>query len=275
MEFLINKPKNYNEDINIQFYQSVWSQNSKYEEFKNFILDLVNNKESKTFYKFSDGEYYWLTNNQIGSVQSGKRDSNTTKRDLRPFQEGVLKCDYLMCQLLNRHVEWFRSYFNRDFDFPVDYVYSLVSDKWFTRTFNGKIGIIGADNKLDLIKSLCEKEEYLSYLEFDGFTDYIKVPQKYLCDNIDSVELEIAESLRNSSSDIFLIGIGHAQQALLHRLKKYKNAVYIVIGSGVDAYAGIQDNTRPYMGEWINYQLKNFDYSKVDVWSPYDNKKFI
>lgn len=275
MEFLINKPKNYNEDINVQFYQSVWSQNSKYEEFKNFILDLVNNKESKTFYKFSDGEYYWLTNNQIGSVQSGKRDSNTTKRDLRPFQEGVLKCDYLMCQLLNRHVEWFSSYFNRDFDFPVDYVYSLVSDKWFTRTFNGKIGIIGADNKLDLIKSLCEKEEYLKYLEFDGFTDYIKVPQKYLCDNIDSVELEIAESLRNSSSDIFLIGIGHAQQALLHRLKKYKNAVYIVIGSGVDAYAGIQDNTRPYMGEWINYQLKNFDYSKVDVWSPYDNKKFI
>lgn len=275
MEFLINKPKNYNEDINIQFYQSVWSQNSKYEEFKNFILDLVNNKESKTFYKFSDGEYYWLTNNQIGSVQSGKRDSNTTKRDLRPFQEGVLKCDYLMCQLLNRHVEWFSSYFNRDFDFPVDYVYSLVSDKWFTRTFNGKIGIIGADNKLDLIKSLCEKEEYLKYLEFDGFTDYIKVPQKYLCDNIDSVELEIAESLRNSSSDIFLIGIGHAQQALLHRLKKYKNAVYIVIGSGVDAYAGIQDNTRPYMGDWINYQLKNFDYSKVDVWSPYDNKKFI
>lgn len=275
MEFLINKPKNYNEDINVQFYQSVWSQNSKYEEFKNFILDLVNNKESKTFYKFSDGEYYWLTNNQIGSVQSGKRDSNTTKRDLRPFQEGVLKCDYLMCQLLNRHVEWFRSYFNRDFDFPVDYVYSLVSDKWFTRTFNGKIGIIGADNKLDLIKSLCEKEEYLNYLEFDGFTDYIRVPQKYLCDNIDSVELEIAESLRNSSSDIFLIGIGHAQQALLHRLKKYKNAVYIVIGSGVDAYAGIQDNTRPYMGEWINYQLKNFDYSKVDVWSPYDNKKFI
>lgn len=275
MEFLINNPKNYNEDINVQFYQSVWSQNSKYEEFKNFILDLVNNKESKTFYKFSDGEYYWLTNNQIGSVQSGKRDSNTTKRDLRPFQEGVLKCDYLMCQLLNRHVEWFRSYFNRDFDFPVDYVYSLVSDKWFTRTFNGKIGIIGADNKLDLIKSLCEKEEYLNYLEFDGFTDYIRVPQKYLCDNIDSVELEIAESLRNSSSDIFLIGIGHAQQALLHRLKKYKNAVYIVIGSGVDAYAGIQDNTRPYMGEWINYQLKNFDYSKVDVWSPYDNKKFI
>lgn len=275
MKFLVNKTTNKNLDIQNNFFDSKWNENSEYEGFKNFILDLVNNKQSKTFYKFSDGEYYWLINYQVGSVSPGHRDSNKVQRDLTPFKEGVVQCDYLMCQLLNIDVDRFKSYFGRDFDFPVDYAYSLVADKWFTKTFNGRIGLIGADNKLDLIKDLCEKDEYREYLEFDGFTDYIKVPQKFLCDSIDEGEKIIGEQLKNSKSDIFLVGIGHAQQALLHRMKKYKDAVYIVVGSGIDAYAGLQDNIRPYMGDWINYQLTDFDYSKVDIWSPYDNKKFI
>lgn len=54
-------------------------------------------------------------------------------------------------------------------------------------------------------------------------------------------------------------------------MKKYKNAVYIVIGSGIDAYAGIQDNERPYMGDWINFRIRGYDYSKTDIWLGIDS----
>ena len=180
-----------------------------------------------------------------------------------------------MCQLLTHHVGWFRGYFNKNFDFPVDYVYASLASGWFTKEFNGNIGIIGADVKMDLISKLCEKSEYKEYLGFDGFSDYIKMPQKFLCDNIDEAEKSMGEQLTNSKSSIFLVGIGHAQQALLHRMKKYKDAVYIVVGSGIDALAGVQDNSRPYMGDWINFKIKDYDYSKIDIWSDYSNIKEI
>lgn len=263
--------RNTNSAIKTDYYNSHWDNTEKYENFKSFLVKNVNDKSRLTFYKFSDGEYYWLTNKQIGSVAAGCRDSNLNQRNLTPFREGVVKNDYLMCQLLKTHVKWFNDYFKKPFDYPVDYVYRLVSDKWFTKTFNKRIGLIGAGPKLDLIKRLCETDEYKNYLEFDGFTDYIRMPQKFLCDKIDEAEKIMAEQLLFSTSDIFLVGIGHAQQALLHRMKKYKSGVYIVVGSGIDAYAGIQDNSRPYMSDWVNYQLDDFDYSTVDIW----RKNFI
>lgn len=262
---------NTNPQIAQDFYQSNWSKVDCYENFKQFIIDLVNESQSKTFYKFSDGEYLWLTNQQMGSTAPGVRDTNQRLRNLLPFQEGVIQNDYLMCQLLNDHVKWFKKYFHKDFDYPVDYVYALVASKWFTKTFNGTIGLIGAGPKLELIQNLCEYQRYKDYLQFDGFTDYIKMPQRYLCDHLDEGELIMAEQLSKSSSKIFLVGIGHAQQALLHKMKKYKDAIYIVVGSGIDSYAGVQDNLRPYMGGWINFQIPNYDYTKVDIW----RKRFI
>lgn len=268
--------KNLNPQIESEYYPSDWDSTEKYEKFKSFLMHNVNTNSCLSFYKFSDGEYCWLMNNQIGSVSPGKRDSNATHRNLEPFRDGIIKNDYLMCQLLKTHVEWFNNYFKKPFDYPVDYVYALVANKWFTKTFNKKIGLIGAGPKLDLINKLCEKNEYKNYLEFDGFVDYIKMPQKFLCDNIDQAEKIMADQLINSKSDIFLVGIGHAQQALLHRMKKYKKATYIVVGSGIDAYAGVQDNLRPYMGGWINFQLKDYDYTKIDIWRErFINKKLI
>ena len=54
--------------------------------------------------------------------------------------------------------------------------------------------------------------------------------------------------------------------ALMHRMQKYTDAIFINVGSGICAYAGVQDNDRPYAADWVNYQLNDFDYSKVDVW---------
>lgn len=239
------------------------------EEFKNLITHLVSTKQSKTFYKFSDGEYYFLTDKQIGSVAKGRRDTNK-KLDLKPFKDGVLKNDYLCCYDVKRDSNWFKSYFKRDFDYSVDLINVLVASNWFTNSF--KVGLIGAYEKLDLIKELCKHKKYIDYIG-KPFNDYISVKQRYLCDNILKEDKSIGEQLKNSSSDIYLVGIGHAQTALLHKMKQHKPAIYIVVGSGIDAYAGIQDNDRPYMDNWINYQLKGYDYSSVDIWR--DNFKNI
>jgi len=236
------------------------------EKFKSHVEQQVARNESKTYYKFSDGEYFWLTNNQIGSVAPGKRDSFKSERDLTPFREGVVKNDYLMCQMLDQHFCWFDEIFHKKPDFLVDYVYGLVANKWFTSKFDGKIGIIGAKQKLDLIKRLCQFDEYRDHLMFSGFSDYIHVRQTGLCDHLQEAEISLEEQLKNSRAEIFLVGIGHAQQALLYKLKQYKKAVYISVGSGIDAYAGVQDNLRPYMKGWVNFQLKDYDYSSIDIW---------
>ena len=61
-----------------------------------------------------------------------------------------------------------------------------------------------------------------------------------------------------------MVGIGHLKSGVLGELKKYKEAIYIDVGSGIDALAGIIDTERPYFGDWTNFQLEDFDYSRMD-----------
>ena len=134
-----------------------------------------------------------------------------------------------------------------------------------TNTFGDSIGVIGAGPKIKLIQQLMQSEEYQEYLGLEKFTDYIEIPQKFACDDIDETERTVGEQLSNSSSKIFLLGIGHVKSALLHRLKKYRNAVFLDVGSGIDALAGIIDHNRPYMANWTNYRTTNFEYGSLDI----------
>ena len=107
-------------------------------------------------------------------------------------------------------------------------------------------------------------DEYKEYLELDKFNDYIHFPQKYACDDIDLVEEFVGNQLKESQSDIFLLGIGHAKSGILHKLKKYKDAVYMDVGAGIDNIAGCINIHRPYAGDWTNYRIKDYDYSQID-----------
>ena len=50
-------------------------------------------------------------------------------------------------------------------------------------------------------------------------------------------------------------------------MKEYHPAVYLTVGCGIDAIAGVQDCIgRPYFGGWKNYRIKGYDYSKIDIW---------
>jgi hypothetical protein len=235
-------------------------------QFKWLLKDLVKKGESKTFYKFGDGDYFFLRGESVGSASPGKRALSKSYSDIKheEFVSGVCENDYVNVELYNRDL--FRSlYPDRQINFNAEYGYGLVANCWLTKTFSESIGVIGASQKVKLIEKLMEKKEYQEYLGLSKFQDYISIPQKFACDDIDATEKMIAEQLKNSTSKIFLLGVGHVKSALLHRLKKYRDAVFLDVGSGIDALAGIIDHNRPYMGEWVNHRIQGFDYDSLDI----------
>ena len=237
------------------------------EKYKNLLIQLVKQKACKTFYKFGDGDYRFLKKMPIGSAAPGARalSKSFNEININEFFNGVLKNDYIMVDIKPYVRNMYHELFSeREIDFLGDFGHGLVANKWFFKTFKGKIGLIGAKEKLQLIEKLLKHKKYKEYLGIDKFNDYIYIPQKFACDNVNFVEKDVGEQLINSNSDIFLLGIGHIKSALLHRLKKYKKSIYMDIGGGIDAIAGVINIKRMYMGYWTNFQIKNYDYSKID-----------
>lgn len=239
----------------------------KLEFFKKELLFNINSDIPKTYYKFGDGDYFFLKKDPRGSAKPGKR---AIKRPYfminhRSFIKGATQNDYYMSLIPKMHTDMFEDYFKKDFDFPSEFVYGLTANKWLTSSTTPKIGLIGADVKLEIISNLMNKQEYKEYLGVSEFTDYISIPQRFACDNLKKVYKSVSKDLEKSSADMFLLGIGHIKSGLLSRLKNHSNAVFLDIGVGIDALAGVVNLTRPYFGNWTNFQLKNQKiYSEVD-----------
>ena len=263
IEGTVNNDKNpcfTNEDTYLNFQEEL-------KIFKEKLVKMVENNESKTFYKFGDGDYYFLKGESVGSAGVGKRALGKPYSQInhKDFVDGAKLNDLYTCEIYPENRKLFNNVLpGIKIDYPAEYGYGLVANKWFFKTFKGKIGLIGADAKIEIIKNLMNHKEYQDYLGLELFNDYVKIPQKFACDDIDNTEKIVEEQLVNSTSDIFLVGIGHVKSGLMHRLKKYKNAVFLDIGSGIDAMAGIIDIDRPYFEDWTNYKLKDFNYNNID-----------
>lgn len=237
------------------------------EIFKDLLITLVNTQQSKTFYKYGDGDYHFLKKQEVGSATPGKRALSKRYDEINhdQFIEGSLKCDYYTCEIYPENRERFSQVISKKIDFPAEYGYGLIANKWITKTFSGNIGIIGADSKVNIIKNLMKYSEYQEYLGTKKFEDYVILPQKFACDDIDATERMVGEQLKGSKSKLFLMGMGHVKSGLIHRLKKYTDAVFLDVGSGIDALAGIIDIERPYFGDWTNYQINDPElYNNVD-----------
>ena len=229
----------------------------KMEEFKKLLIELVDNNESKTFYKYGDGDYFFLTKQSVGSAAPGKRALSKGYNNINheQFVEGAQLCDYYTCEIYPTNKNRFEQVINRKIDFPAEYGYGLVANKWLFKQFSGKIGLIGADTKINIIENLMEAEQYQEYLGLEKFEDYVRLPQQFACDDIDATEKMVGEQLQKTSAKIFLMGMGHVKSGLIHRLKKYTDAVFLDVGSSIDAIAGIIDVNRPFFGDWTNYQI--------------------
>ena len=240
----------------------------KLEEFKKLLVELVDNNESKTFYKFGDGDYYFLQKMPVGSATPGRRALSKSYESIghEQFVEGAQLCDYYTCEIYPENIAHYKEVIQRDIDFPAEYGYGLVTNKWLLQTFAGKIGLIGANTKMNLIQNIMEAPQYQEYLGLEKFEDYISLPQKFACDDLDATEKMVGEQLEKSTSKIFLMGMGHVKSGLIHRLKKYTDAVFFDVGASIDAIAGVIDTDRPYAGDWTNYQIDEPSlYEGVDL----------
>jgi hypothetical protein len=238
------------------------------EKFKEVMVDFVKHNDSVTVYKYGDGDYYFLTKQAVGSATPGKRALSKGYDQIghERFVEGAQLCDMYTCEIYPENRSAFSQVIKRNIDFPAEFGYGLVANKWFFSEFSGKIGLIGADRKIEIIENLMEAEKYQEYLGIEKFEDYIRLPQQFACDDLDATEKMVAEQLEKSTSKIFLMGMGHVKSGLIHRLKKYKDAVFLDVGSAIDAIAGVIDVDRPFFGDWTNYQIEDVElYRGVDL----------
>ena len=237
-------------------------------EFKELLVNLVDTNESKTFYKFGDGDYFFLKKQSVGSAAPGRRALSKSYLDIdhQQFIEGSKLCDYYTCEIYPLNRQRFSEVIDRKIDFPAEYGYGLVANKWLLQTFAGKIGLIGANTKMNIIQNLMEAPQYQEYLGITKFEDYISLPQRFACDDLDATEKMVGDQLKNSTSKIFLMGMGHVKSGLIHRLKKYTDAVFLDVGASIDAIAGIIDVDRPFVADWVNYQIDEREmYDDVDL----------
>jgi len=220
-------------------------------------------------FKFGDGDYYFLNQIEIGSAKPGNRalSRRLNENEMQPFIQGSKKCDRYYCEIYPENRKLFREIFPTVTEvIPAEFNYGLIANKWMFREFGSSIGIIGASEKIKLIKSLMQSEEYQDYLGLKEFTDYISVPQKFACDNLEELQSSLSDQLQFAKSKVFLFGVGHVKSGIAWQLPRIHQAMYVDIGSGIDALAGVIDSKRPYFGDWTNYRIQDsFDYSQLDL----------
>lgn len=146
-------------------------------------------------------------------------------------------------------------------DMPLEIIYGLIANKWLLETFKNQICLVGAAPKLDLIKTLMTNQTYRDYIKNDTF-EYIPIPQKQAIEDR-SYESNVLDLIFKSRSKLFLVGVGCAKLRLFNQFPN--KGVFIDVGHGIDAIAGVCDATRPYFGNWTNYRLKEYDYRHIDL----------
>ena len=156
------------------------------------------------------------------------------------------------------------------FKYPIEIIYASLASRALFKIFT-RIMIVGAEEKVGLIKQLMLHSKYREYLGINEFVCFIGVPQIGAADNEKYLIQKIICEIEKSKPDLVLYGIGSSKNLIISNVSKKSSGIHIDVGVGVDALAGIVDNTRPYFGNWINFKLKKHDYSTVDLLSNNSN----
>jgi len=227
-----------------------------YLKFKDELINDAASKKNSTYYKFGDGDYLLFKNEKFGTTKPGVRD---IKRSLKPLNIEEInmyahKHDKYFCEIIN--FSMMKEVLTKPLDYPAEFLYGSIANKWFFSSFK-KITIIGSETKLNLISELMKYQEYREYLGIEKFHDLIPIPQTGALSNSKKIYKKIKNKVEQSNPDIFLLGIGLAQNTLMHDLKQSSKSPLISVGSGIDAIAGVIDIHRPYYGAWKNYRINN------------------
>ena len=232
----------------------------KYEELKELIKEWSKKKEPKVILRCFDGEWKYLNKTRMNYLEG--HYSNFDNKIINDIKKNIQNVDIFTSHLTHKK-ERETVLPNREIDYPMEFVYSLLSSKWILNNFKNKISLIGGTGRMELIKKLMNKEEYRNYINQDNFNEYISVPELQGCQYIDSTLEIIKDGLKNSKSEIVLFGMGISKLGIIDKLKDCHNAIFIDIGHGMDCLAGIGNPIRPYFGMWKNYRLIDMDYGDV------------
>lgn len=238
-----------------------------YDKLWEIITEKIEKKEGYIIVRVSDGEANFLNGIIKGNTATrhftvGSKPNNEY---LDQFKKGLLLCDSIHVEMYKKMHNSFNRIYGKNIFSPIPFecIYALVASRKIFKN-NYRVGIIGPDNKIEIIKRLFEHKEYCEYIGRDKFDHYITVPENGTSNNVNAL-LEDVSSKFDPEIDLYLVGIGIAKMAVLGKLKERSSAVFLDVGAGISALAGLVSHDRPYFAEWINFRLKDFDYSKVDV----------
>lgn len=237
-----------------------------YEQLYHMIIDKIEKKKPYTIIRVSDGEYFFLKGKLVGNgpLRHFTKSKSLHDINLDLFKNGLTQCDSIHIEMYKKYQSNFFNLYKKNIfsEIPFECIYALISSKKILKN-KFRIGIIGADNKIEIIKKLLEFKEYREYIGRDAFQDYITVPERGSSNDVKKLEEHILSHIKDDI-DIYLVGIGIAKLAVMHSFTTKSNAVFIDIGAGVSALAGLVSHERPYFGDWVNFRLKDFEYSSVD-----------
>lgn len=254
------------------------------------LLHLIKNSLLKrkplSILRFGDGEYFFMKNDHHGNITKRHLTDPNIKIDLEEWFQKSIENDVLTfspnkSQRLiwgidkKMDAKWRKFLLKSDIHFTA--VYSLVANKNIFKQFkNYKIGLIGASQKIKIIKKLATSQKYLDYLKlYRPFYNYIEIPQKGACNDTDFLFKKIKKQINSNPCDIYLVAIGISKLKILSQIRDYTGAIVIDIGHAMDGLAGIVPKDRQYFGDWINYRIEGYDYSSVDILSQYMSKDMM
>lgn len=230
----------------------------------NRFLDLITKNKNCVIMRIYDGELYFLQRKRIGNIPTRHCNQNLKRKNLIPFKQGVNEVDYLCIQLNQAIMNKYKTMFTRQIDFPMEFCYAIVINKWIFQQYPNEIALIGGSEKMKIIQKLMERKAYRDYLRVNSFTDYISVPERHASNDPDKILEQLEPQIKQSKAKVFLYGIGIAKLAIAPYLRFITPGTYIDIGSGMSALAGFASINRPYHGNWTNYRIKDFDYKHTD-----------
>ena len=268
-KYKLPKTRNLNVSYNFALKNPFYSSQSASYYLIDFLMCIskdLHEKRNIALVRLGDSEMLFLDGKMVGNIVNRSfLHSDIGKYDLELFYSSLEKFDYIsilqvksLRKLLPKRIE------HTDNSWHCESIYDAVSTRLLFYMLKGyKVGLIGAHEKLCIIKELFQYEEYKNYIGIDSITEFISIPQKGASQDPEKT-IRLIESQITAEADIYLVGMSVVKILALPYLRnKYKKS-FIDIGVGIDALAGIIPNTKTNFGNWVNYRLKSYDYSSVN-----------
>ena len=241
-----------------------------YEEFIKKLDNSLVRKTPMSIVRLGDGEAYFLRGRLIGNVRRRHYTSDVPITDQLPkWHDYYHRHDFRLYDInwILRRL-WLPiegKKIKKDY-FPLTVVYAAVANRDLFQLIRGRsVGVIGPRTKIDILKRLCRSEEYMSYLKLKKIDQFITVSEKGLCDHPEETAADIVRQMNGHYCDIYLYGMGIAKLVIVPQIRDITRRVFLDIGSGLDAMAGIISRDKPSFGNWTNYVIKDFPYETVDI----------